>query len=265
MQRLSRRAFTLIELMVVVGLVSMLASLMLPVLGKMRNAARAAVCTSNLRVMGQAWTMYTAENRGRLMHYIWSPPTAPDAGWKGYWLGVIDTGAGVRGEALLCPSASEISSNAAARGYGSATTAWTGRFTAGVTGISFNATTYRNGSYGFNRYLTAGGGFGPDGRATFATAVENLADVPMFFDCAYSDARPPNGTEIAPVEPPPDLRGATLRPGQPEHWKFLLARHARGVNVCMGDGHVKWVQLDDMYRMTWKSNWNKYRLVLPVR
>jgi prepilin-type N-terminal cleavage/methylation domain-containing protein/prepilin-type processing-associated H-X9-DG protein len=265
MQRRLRRAFTFVELMVVIGLISMLASLMLPVLGKMRSAARSTVCTSNLRVLGQAWAMYTSENHGRLMQYVWQAPTLPDSAWRNYWLGIIDTGAGVRGASLLCPSASEISANAAARGYGSATTAWTGRYTAGVTGISFNATTYRSGSYGYNRNLTAGGGFGPDGNAKFATAIANLADVPMFFDCAYPDVRPPNGTQIAPVEPPPDLRGATLRPGQPEHWNILLARHGRGVNVCMGDGRVTWVQLEDLYSMTWKSNWNKYRLVLPVR
>ena len=265
MQRLSRRAFTLIELLVVVGLASMLASLLLPVLGKMRAAARSTVCTSNLRVLGQAWTMYTAENRGRLMHYIWQTPTTPDSAWKGYWIGIIESGGGVRRESLLCPNASEASTNAVARGYGSATTAWTGRYTAAGTAICFNATTYRDASYGYNRYLTAGGGFGFDGKATHATAIENLADVPVFFDCAFADARPPNGDATAPVEPPPDLRGATLRPGQPEHWKFLLARHGRGVNVCMGDGHVTWVQLEDVYRMTWKSNWNKFRLSLPVR
>ena len=260
-----RRAFTVVELMVVIGLISMLASLMLPVLGKMRKAARSAVCTSNLRAMGQAWTMYTAENRGRLMHYVWQTPAAPDSAWKGYWIGIIEGSGGVRHDALLCPAGAEISTNAVARGYGSAATAWTGRFTPSGTGICFNATTYRNSSYGYNRYLTAGGGFGPDGKATHATAIADLADVPMFFDSAFADVRPPNGTAVAPVEPPPDLRGATLRPGQPEHWKFLLARHDRGVNVCMGDGHVKWVQLEDTYRMTWKSNWNKYRLALPVR
>ena len=265
MQRVPRRAFTLVELMVLIGLVSMLASLMLPVLGKMRAAARSAVCTSNLHAMGQAWTMYTSENHGRLMHYVWQTPSTPDSAWNGYWLGVIENNAGVRGEALLCPSASEVSTNALARGYGSATTAWTGRFTSSGTGICFNANTYRNSSYGYNRYLTAGGGFGPDGQATLAAAIENLADVPMFFDCAFADVRPPNGTQVAPVEPPPDLRGATLRPGQPEHWKLLLARHGRGINVSMGDGHVRWVQLEDLYSMTWKSNWWKTRLRLPVR
>ena len=60
MLRDARRAFTLVELMVVMGLISMLVSLMFPVLGKMRLAARSTVCTANLRTIGQAWTMYVS-------------------------------------------------------------------------------------------------------------------------------------------------------------------------------------------------------------
>jgi prepilin-type processing-associated H-X9-DG protein/prepilin-type N-terminal cleavage/methylation domain-containing protein len=258
-------AFTLIELMVVIGLISMLASLMLPVLGKMRAAAQSAVCTSNLRQMGQAWTMYTTESRGKLMPYLWQSLTTPDSAWNGYWPGVIENKGGVKGNALLCPSASQISTNAAANGYGTATTAWTGRFTAAGTAICFNATTYRNSSYGYNRYLTAAGGFGERGLATTINAVGDLCTIPMFFDCAFADAKPNNDDGGLPVAPPPDLQGRTLKRGQPEHWLFLLARHARGVNVCMADGHVRWVQLEDMYQMKWKTGWRKYRLRLPMR
>lgn len=265
MMRPARRAFTLVELTVVIGLVSMLVSLLLPVVGKMRAAAQATVCSANLRMMGQAWTMYTTESRGKLMPYVWQTPTTPDSAWNGYWLGVVELKGGVKGNSLLCPSAPEISNNAVARGYGTATTAWSGRFTASGTAVCFNPSTYRNSSYGYNRYLTARGGFGADGQATSVAAIGDLSSVPMFFDCAFADARPPNGSEAAPVESPPNLSGAGLVPGQPEHWKFLLARHGRGVNVCMGDGHVKWVQLETTYRMTWKADWRRYGLRLPVR
>ena len=60
------RGFTLTELLVVLGLIAMLISLIMPVMTKARAAAFATGCMSNLRQMGQAWEMYTAEHRGRL-------------------------------------------------------------------------------------------------------------------------------------------------------------------------------------------------------
>jgi prepilin-type processing-associated H-X9-DG protein/prepilin-type N-terminal cleavage/methylation domain-containing protein len=265
MRRNPPRAFTLVELTVVVGLISMLVALTLPVLGKMRAAAQSTVCASNLRVIGQAWTMYLTESRGKLPVFVWQTPSAPDSSWNGYWLGLVERKGGVEGNSLLCPTASAVAQNPATQGYGNATTAWTGRFTASGTGINFNGSTWRQGSYGYNRYLSAGGGFGRDGSATSIGAIPDLAVVPLAFDCAFPDVRPANGDERTPVDPPPDLQGSTLRRGQPEHWNFLLARHARGVNVCLADGHVKWVQLEELYRMTWKSGWNQYRLRLPMK
>src|SRR5688500_12152647 len=102
MLRGTRRAFTLVELMVVMGLISMLVSLMFPVLGKMRVAARSTVCTSNLRPVGQAWTMYLSESRGKLFPHVWQTPSTPDSAWNGYWLGVIENKGGVRGNSLMC-------------------------------------------------------------------------------------------------------------------------------------------------------------------
>jgi prepilin-type processing-associated H-X9-DG protein len=49
-----------------------------------------------------------------------------------------------------------------------------------------------------------------------------------------------------------------------EHWRFLIARHGRGINACMADGSARWVPLEETYMLTWKSVWNKYRLTLSV-
>ncbi len=67
-----RAAFTLIEVLVVVGIIALLISIALPLLGRSRMLARQTVCASNLRQIGLAMTMYASSNRS------WGPPWA---GW----------------------------------------------------------------------------------------------------------------------------------------------------------------------------------------
>jgi prepilin-type processing-associated H-X9-DG protein len=63
-------------------------------------------------------------------------------------------------------------------------------------------------------------------------------------------------------KPPPNLRGDNLI-DKPQHWRFLLGRHGRGVNVSLADGSARWVRLDDMYTLTWKAEWIPRPLQLP--
>jgi prepilin-type processing-associated H-X9-DG protein/prepilin-type N-terminal cleavage/methylation domain-containing protein len=63
-----RKAFTLVELLVVIGIISVLISILLPTLAKVRQQAAATKCAANLRGLAQAWQMYGQSNKD------YSPP-----------------------------------------------------------------------------------------------------------------------------------------------------------------------------------------------
>ncbi len=60
------RGFTLVELLVVVSIIALLVSILLPSLKKAREQAKATVCLSNLRALGQGLMLYATEYDGRM-------------------------------------------------------------------------------------------------------------------------------------------------------------------------------------------------------
>lgn len=57
-----KRAFTLIELLLVIGIISILAAMLFPVFLKVEGGARQTVCASNLRQIGTAITLYAQDS-----------------------------------------------------------------------------------------------------------------------------------------------------------------------------------------------------------
>ncbi|HXE51725.1 MAG TPA: prepilin-type N-terminal cleavage/methylation domain-containing protein [Tepidisphaeraceae bacterium] len=256
--------FTFVELVVVVGVIGVLLSLLAPVVAKVRSSARAAACESNLHQLGAAWTAYMMDNDSALIPYMWHTPGSKQA-YDGYWFGILES-FGVKGESLLCPAADTpllIDPAAHREGYGSAGDAWTGRYAPDGTAIRLTKTIYRDGSYGYNRYLTASGWFGNGSGHASLLAIRDMSNVPVFMDCVFADVRPdPIIPGVAP-KMPTDLTGMQSTPATPDLWKLLIARHGKAINVCMADGSVRRVALSDIYTLTWKSIWPKTTLSVP--
>ncbi|MCH7504899.1 type II secretion system protein, partial [PVC group bacterium] len=78
------KAFTLIEMMVVIAIIAILGSLLLTVLHRTRETAYASTCTSNLRQMGQALMLYMDDNR----HYF---PSMSGGGFGDRWYNTLNS------------------------------------------------------------------------------------------------------------------------------------------------------------------------------
>lgn len=77
--RCPRNAFTLIEILIVIAIISILAAILFPVFSRARENARRATCQSNLRQLGLAIIQYTQDYDERL-------PSAVNEGEIGGWI-----------------------------------------------------------------------------------------------------------------------------------------------------------------------------------
>ena len=76
----NQTAFTLVELLVVIGIIALLISILLPSLNRAREAAKAVKCAANLHVAAQAMQLYLQDNKGMLPIGYWDGTCDPKSG-----------------------------------------------------------------------------------------------------------------------------------------------------------------------------------------
>jgi prepilin-type N-terminal cleavage/methylation domain-containing protein/prepilin-type processing-associated H-X9-DG protein len=210
-RRLNRggdRGFTLIELLVVIAIISMLASMLMPVYSRARESARKIVCTSGLKQIATAISMYTADHDDcyPIAWAFWGPVNSPALPMTPNLKTCI--GSYVRNdEVWWCPS-------------------WSGRY-------GINAWGNPNGS-GFDFIVPS---------ATTQEVIGAPASDTSPGSC-WSEASLAMPTDYPLLWCGSHWTNALNAHSGASDAAFRAGNDRGGTNIAYADGHVKWVPLD---------------------
>jgi prepilin-type N-terminal cleavage/methylation domain-containing protein/prepilin-type processing-associated H-X9-DG protein len=271
-RRRKLRAFTLVELLVVIGIIAVLVSILLPSLQKARDASQRVACASNLRQIHLAFVMYNQEFKGKFwarwtvsptFHYLLRPYIA------GMGNGRKTSEDWTTERVYLCPAAQETNRAEnvlipAATDVGPATAPHEAYIT------HYGSTGFIRSSYGMNRHLFD---LSQTDAATplasrdmkywlyyykmqgVAANFHSLAnsqkygDIPLFFDSRWREARPSN-----PNSPTGDwyyINGVAAG----DMSNIATNRHGRFVNVVYLDGSTRTIHLPQLWEAKWHPTW----------
>jgi prepilin-type N-terminal cleavage/methylation domain-containing protein/prepilin-type processing-associated H-X9-DG protein len=268
--RPARLGFTLVELLVVIGIIAILVAMLLPSLNRARQASQRTACLSNLRQLGMAMAMYNMENKDKLIAE-WTVGPMWHYQIKQY-LGLqrtqklTDTNLNneqTRDKIYQCPSTSDKVTPDADNSP--TPTPFEQYFT---NHSSFGKV---QASYGMNRWtydprikdLAAGTSPNKKYWIYYDNTVNFLkltnpskigGDVPLFFDCRWREARPSSNTEKYYTDPTVtgDMSLAATN------------RHGKYTNVVYCDGSARTIPLPELWAAKWHPTWNAPKPLPPV-
>jgi prepilin-type N-terminal cleavage/methylation domain-containing protein/prepilin-type processing-associated H-X9-DG protein len=265
-ERKKRWAFTLIELLIVIAIIAILASILLPVLASARLRAQQVNCISNIKQLAEASMIYYDENNTWVGPINTNNPNLSQGDWMGAMVGDYRNT-----NVLYCPAAPfQGNPSNAINPPGKADTAWI---------WTLSSPAYSS-SYGINKWLANAPGTGnsiahPTFLYSTANSVRNPSMVPVFNDAAWINLDPleqdaPARNLYDPLGSASQVSTSSASEGMP---RACVARHGGRpagsapksvlpgtvlpgtINLGFVDGHVEQVKLQNLWTYYWHLGW----------
>jgi prepilin-type processing-associated H-X9-DG protein/prepilin-type N-terminal cleavage/methylation domain-containing protein len=241
----TRKAFTLIELIVAIALIAILGAILFPVFAQARATAGRAACVSNLKQIGLALTLYLQDYDETLVPF-WQTSVGPE--WRHLLDPYVRRGSSVGLNGLRAGNNRD--------GWGELSI-WVDPGKQGLpdrVGYGYNSTVLGGGW--FSTAKPPGNGFRCPSRpvpyslplAALSHPAQTIAvacSTRYFEDQNVRDT--PDGWDRIQA---PDCLAVTERQSVVTPWGSISGRHGGGANLLFADGHVRWLRREHAFSRT---------------
>jgi prepilin-type N-terminal cleavage/methylation domain-containing protein/prepilin-type processing-associated H-X9-DG protein len=240
-----QRAFTLSELLVVIAVIAILASLLLPALARAKEAGKKTSCLSNVRQIGLAYQGFLADNVDHFPAYVTErtapagTPDTPEArapfSYRQILIPYITSGSNV----FKCPDGLPWPAPQAGAWFN--TDYGNNHNESNLPGAAQQAWYQAHPDFGFNETVAA-------------SSLPRPTEFILLADAGRSDNTPSRGGMY------------------PQPWAFdvssqsrMLGRHNKGTaNIVYADGHVTNSNTNRTWRSIEDNNWRRYQILSDI-
>jgi len=260
------KAFTLVELLVVISIIALLMAILMPSLARVRNQAKAVACMSNLKQWSIAFLAYCGDNNGYLMTGKGPKKSGPR---RGRWRSNLEPYVSRDYEGIwCCPMAIkpkyeyQINERRSTRELTTARhplAAWgTEDRDGGKSGTLLGKYWWEKyqedlfGSYGINCWVYNIDVGRYASKSWRSIDVRGAGNIPMFLDARWFRARPQHTDTPGEVS-----SGGSCTLDNNEMRRFCIDRHGGFINGVLLDFSARKIGLKELWRLKWNRNFDK--------